>query len=318
MRKITYFVFLISFLLIIPEYHAQLTVGVSPPLLDLGELEPGTSRIARFYLVTSSEEKFFVYMNPTKGGISTLMTSKYKDFVYNYSEEDISSWVEFLSNPVELKEPKERQITKAGVPIAGAREIIFILKIPDDAEPGYHWGTINLNPTTFEGAPSMITIKAVAPLKFIFKVPGKAIREGKILEISSGNYGVDGRLMVNVYFQNTGTVTMGVGPGSVNVFDERGSVGSLRTNFNYIKPGETATFYGFWFPEDIELGKYDATAKIDYVTGSAFKQSFIDVYKRPTLPVGKVVEEEFIFPWWVVVIIFIVVVIIALIYYYKS
>lgn len=317
MRKISYFIFLVSFLLIIPEYHAQLTVGVSPPILDLGEVEPGTSKIARFYVVTSSEEKFFVYMKPTKGDISTFMTSKYKDFVSNYSEEDISSWIKFLNNPVELKEPEERQITKAGVPIAGAREVIFILKVPDDAEPGYHWSTISLDPTTHQGAPSMIAIKAVVPLKLIFKVSGNAIREGKILEISSGNY-VHGELLVNVYFQNTGTITLGAGPGSVEIFDERGSLGSVTTNFNYVKPGETIKFFGSWLPKDIEYGKYNATAKIGYVTGSATKKSVIDVYERPTPPVGKVIEEEFVFPSWAIVLIFIVVVIIALIYYYKS
>jgi hypothetical protein len=318
MRKIILFVLLISFMLLMPEYRAQLAVGVSPPILDLGEIEPGTSKIARFYLVTSSEEKFIVYMTPTKDDISTFMTTKYKDFVYNYSEEDIGSWVEFLSNPVELEKPQEGQTTKAGVPIVGAREIIFILKVPKNAEPGYHSGIINLNPTGSHEAPSMITIKAVVPLKFIFKVPGKAIREGKILEISSGNYESDNRLNVIIYFQNTGTVTMGVGPAVVNIFDERGLLDSLSSNFDYVKPGKIATFSGFWFPKDIKLGRYNATAKIDYFTGSVSKQSFIDVYERPTPPVGKVVEKEFVFPWWMIALLFIVVVIIALIYYYKS
>jgi len=317
MRKIIYFVFITSFLFIIPAYNAQLSVGVSPPVLDLGEVKPGTSRIARFYLVTSSKDKFFVHMTPTQDDISTFKTTEYKDFVYNYSEENVISWVEFLSNPVELKEPQQKQRTKAGAPITGAREIIFILKVPEDAESGYHSGKISLDPTNFKGAPSMFAIKAVVPLKFVFKVPGKAIREGKIFEISSGNY-VDDKLFVNVYFQNTGTVTMGVGPGSVDIFDERGSLGSLSTNFAYVKPGETVTFSGFWFPEDVELGEYNAIATIGYFTGSVSKQSVIDVYKRPAPPVGKVVEEEFVFPWWAIILIFIVVVIIALYKYYKS
>jgi hypothetical protein len=314
MQKIIYFIIIVSFLLLIPEYHAQLSVGVSPPILDLSEVESGTSKIARFYLVTSSKEKFFVYMSSTKDDINTF-ANQYKDFIYNYSEEDVSSWVEFLSNPVELKETSEGQNTKAGVPITGAREIIFILKVPKNAEPGYHSGVINLNPTNFKGAPSMIAIKSVVPLKFIFKVPGKAIREGKILEISSGNY-VNNKLSANVYFQNTGTVTMYVGPAVVNIFDERGLLDSLSTNFNYVKPNQMFTFSGSWLPK--EFGKYNATAKIDYFTGSAFKQSIIDVYKQPTAPTGKAVEEEFVFPWWIVVLLFIVIVTIALIYYYKS
>ncbi len=317
MKKIIFFIFLVSLLLIIPEYNAQLTVGVSPPILDLGELEPGTSKIAKFYLITSSKEKFFVYMNPVKIDIDTFMTTNYKDFINNYSEEDVHTWVEFLSNPVELKEIQEGQNTNAGIPIAGAREIIFILKVPKNAEPGYHYGMINLNPTTFEEAPSMVTIKAVVPLKFVFKIPGKAIREGKILEISSGSY-VDDKLYANVYFQNTGTVTIGVGPASVYIFDERGSLSSLSTNFDFVKPGETKIFSGFWFPKDIKLGRYNATAKINYFTGSAYKQSFIDVYERQMTPSGRVIEKEFVFHWWVIVLIFIVIAIIALLYYYKS
>ena len=78
MQKVSCFIFTISFLLIIPEYHAQLTVGVSPPVLYLGEIEPGTSKIARFYLVTSSQEKFFVYMTSTKDDIRIFKNTKYR------------------------------------------------------------------------------------------------------------------------------------------------------------------------------------------------------------------------------------------------
>jgi hypothetical protein len=282
----------------------------------LGEIEPGTSKIARFYLVTPSEEKIFVYMSTSKSDIRIFKNTKYKDFVYNYSEEDIRPWIEFLSNPVELNPPLKKQTTEAGVPITGAREIIFMLKVPEDAESGYHSGKINLNPVGSE--PSMFTIKAVVPLQFMFKVPGEAVREGKILEISSGNYGIDGRLNMNVYFQNTGTVTMYVGPGTIEILDERGPIGSVSTNFAYVEPGETTAFSGFWFPENIELGNYNAKATLNYFTGSTSKQSSIDVYKKTTPPVGKVVEEEFVLPWWGVVLIFIIVVVIALIYYYKS
>lgn len=314
MRKIIYFVLFVSFLLIIPGYHAQLSVGVSPGVLDLGEIEPGTSKIARFYLVTSSKEKFFVRMESVKADINTFTTSKYKDFIHNYSEEDITSWVEFLNNPVELAPPGESQTTKAGVPITGSREVIFILRVPDDAEPGYHSGVINLNPKNFKGAPSTITIKAVVPLKFIFKIPGKATREGKILEINPGTY-VGDKLYVNVFFQNTGTVTMGVGPGRIYISDEIDQSVSLPTNFAYVEPGETKIFSGTWSPEDI--GEYNATANINYFTGAAFKESIIDVYKRPAPPVGRVVEEEFVFPPWALILLFISVVIIALYIYYK-
>jgi len=317
MRKIIYFVLIISFLVLISKCHAQLTVGVSPAVLDLGEIEPGTSKIARFYLVTTSEEKFFVYMKPNKGNIRTFTIDKYKDYINNYSEEDASSWVEFLRNPVEMEEPLNKETTKIGAPINGAREVIFILKIPEDAEPGYHSGRIDLEPTTFEGAPSMISIKAVAPLIFIFKVPGTAIREGKILEISSGDYTPDGRLKLNIYFQNTGTITLHA-TGSAEIWDDRGKLDSMGTNFAGVEPGKIVNFVGFWSPKNMEIGKYNATARIDYVTGSAFKQSIIDVYKPPTPPIGKVIEEEFVFPWWAIILIFIVIVLIALVYYYKS
>lgn len=316
MKKLIY-VSVILFALLIPKSFSQLTVGVSPQILDLGEIEPGISKIARFYLVTSSKEKFFVYMKSTRDDIRTFTNDKYKDHINNYSEEDTNSWIEFLNNPVELQETVEKKTTKAGVPITGAREIIFILNVPENAEPGYHSGRIDLNPTSFGGSPSMLSIKAVVPLIYVFRVPGRAIREGKILDVSSGDYGTDGRLNLKIYFQNTGTVTLKT-IGSAQIFDNRGILDSLSTNLDFVEPGKTVVFSGFWFPGNLKIGKYNATAELDYTTGLATKKSFIEVYERPVMPVAKVVEEEFIFPWWTMILIFIVIIIIAIYLYYKN
>jgi hypothetical protein len=297
---------------IIPGINAQ-SVGVSPPVLNLGEIQPGTSKIVTFYVVTVSEEVLLVRLGKTKGNIDMLKKEEYKNVITNYSEQDILPWIEFISNPVELTKNEETSKTKAGSTIKGAREVNFILKVPKDAEPGYHMGVITLDPLIPQtGRP--ITIKAVVPFTFIFKIPGKAIRDGKIFEVSSGGY-YNYDLIIDIFFQNTGTVTISTLPIEIKIFDKKNNlIDSLSSRIVYVKPGEMMHLTANWDVKDVELGIYNARVKIDYITGYAFKESTIEVYEKPQMIPARIVEKEFAFPWWVVVIIGLIV-IIAYIYY---
>jgi hypothetical protein len=297
--------------LFVPVIHAQ-SVGVSPPVLDLGELKPGTSKIATFYLITISKEVSLVQLTKVKGNIDFLMKDEYKNKLLNYSEENILPWIEFINNPVELKKTDNSLKTKTGANIRGAREVNFIINVPKNAEPGYHMGMINLNPLTSESG-KMFTIKAVVPLTFIFKVPGKAVRDGRILEVSSGSYSSNG-LILDIFFQNTGTVSMNALPVEIKIFDKNGNlIETVYSPYAYTKPGELKHITAFWDVKDVEYGQYKVNATIDYSSGHVFKESTIEVYERPEMPLARVVEKEFVFPWWVLVIL--IVVIGAYIYY---
>ena len=294
---------LVFFSILISKCNAQLSVGVSPPLIDLGEIQPGASKIGRFNVITVSKEISIVRLSASKGNIDYFM-NKYGDLGYNYSEEDISSWVEFISNPVKLEKSSESSTTKGGGKISGASEVIFILHVPKDAEPGYHSGLIDLYPIIPESS-RPITIQSISPLIFIFKVPGKALREGKIMDLSSGSY-YPGRLNLNVYFKNTGTVTIQLKPAKINVFgDDNKTIASLTSDSSFVKPGEIKRLTAFWPMKEVKIGTYNVTARIDYTTGYAFKKSIVEVYKPPIIP-GRVVEKPSVFPWWILIIFFLI------------
>ena len=300
MREMKLFILsLLVFLLLFPESNAQLSVGVSPPSLDLGEIEAGTSKIVKFNVVTVSKEISVVRLSATRGS-TDLITRK--DILLNLSEEDTSSWVEFISNPVKLK--KTETSLRTGGRIRGTNEITFILHVPKDAEPGYHIGLINLHPV-IPASSRMLTIQSIVPLTFIFKVPGKAVREGRIMELSSGRYN-HGRLAVNVYFKNTGTVTLRPKPAKIEIFDENNKpLASLMTDYQVIKPGEIKRLTAFWSVNGIKIGDYNATAEVNYLTGISRKESTIQLYK-PSLPPARVIEKPTRFPWWVLALIVII------------
>jgi ribosome-binding ATPase YchF (GTP1/OBG family) len=56
----------------------RLFVGVSPPIVNLGELERGTTNLVKFYVVTVSEEPLLVYLEPEKGLIEYLSGDDFK------------------------------------------------------------------------------------------------------------------------------------------------------------------------------------------------------------------------------------------------
>jgi hypothetical protein len=298
--------------LFVQGIHAQ-SVGVSPPVLDLGEIRPGESKIATFYVITISEGISLVQLTKEKANIDFLKKNEYKDKLLNYSEEDILPWIEFINNLVELKKTDNSLKTKTGSSIRGAKEVNFIINVPKNAEPGYHMGMINLNPITSESG-KMFTIKAIAPLTFIFKIPGKAIREGRIFEVSSGSYSNNG-LILDIFFQNTGTVSMNALPAEIKIFGKNGnSIWTVYSSYAYTRPGELKHITALWDVKGVEYGKYNANATIDYSSGYAFKESTIEVYERPEMPLPRVVEKGFVFPWWVLIIL---IVIIAAYIYYK-
>jgi hypothetical protein len=233
----------------------------------------------------------------------------------NYSEQDILPWIEFIKNPVEVTKTEEKSTTKAGSTIKGATEINFIIKVPKNAEPGYHMGIITLDPLTRKTGRT-ISIKGVVPFTFIFKVPGKAVRDGKIFEVTSSGYSGD-FLNIDIFFQNTGTVTITTLPTYIKIFDKKNNnIDSFTWSALYLKPGEMQHLTAHWDVRNVEFGVYDAEVKIDYISGYASKKSTIELHERLQMPPARVVEKEFVFPWWVVAILALIVIIAYI--YYKS
>lgn len=282
----------------------EFSVGVSPSILDAGEIERGSSKILSFYIVTVSEEELLVQLASMEGKLDFFNKPDYKDLVFNYSEEDSSKWVEFLRNPVELKPTGETLETTGGGIIKAWKEVNFILTVPEGADPGYH--NLMISPLPFvtsevEGRMG-VAIRAVTDIPILFKVPGTAIRKGTILDVSSGNYAGD-RLEINTFFQNTGTVTVSARAGPIEIYDKYGRlIETLRSNLAYVKPGETEILKSYLDIKDLDLGEYDVIANVSYGTGYASKQSTIIIYERPAVVEPAPPEELPQFPLWLLII----------------
>jgi len=291
------------FLILFPStVLSQLNIGVSPGFMDLGEMERESSRIVSFYIVSVSDENLIVAMSATKGNERLFERSGYRDKLLNYSEEDPSDWVDFINNPVILK-PNESTIN--GRPtIKGWKEVKFILRIPEDAEPGYHVLTIYFDPRAAPEYDKPVVIKTIIPLNVIFKVPGPAIREGKILDITRGGY-VNDKLELNIFFENTGTTTMLAHGDIVRIYDGDEEIKALPSTFNLMKPDEIKIFKAYWDTKGLDLKDYRVTANFSYRTGTAFKESTINLYELP--PTAYVVKE-YVFPWWWVLISIIIII----------
>ena len=291
--KILYLVFLM--IITFNFCHAQVTVGVSPPVLDLGEINEGETKIAKFNVITSSQDTLIVRLEAVRGKADFFTPSNYWQYLSNYSEEDTKTWISFLSNPVEL-EPTNIP----GTSIKSAREVSFILSVPEDAEPGYHTAYIMLDPKSAKQTTKPISIRTVFPLTVLFKVPGEALREGKIYDTTLSGTSQDTTYFTTI-FQNKGTVTILITSGDIRVYNSSGNqIAVASVPSTYVKPGETKSIRSL-INTALQPGEYKLQTIVYFSSGYVEKNSTINVTeKTPAAP--KTIEKQK-FPWWIIIII---------------
>ncbi|MBU5688682.1 MAG: hypothetical protein KQA41_00425 [Candidatus Aenigmarchaeota archaeon] len=293
-------------LFFIPNIYSQVTVGVSPPVLDLGEIDRGETKIAKFNVITSTQDTLIVRLEATRGKVDFFSPNNYLEYLSNYSEEDTKTWISFVSNPIDL-EP----VNLPGTNIKSSKEVTFILKVPENAEPGYHTAYIMLDPKTPKQSTKPIAIRTVFPLTVLFKVPGEAIRDGKIYETNFLGKDKDTSYF-NTIFQNTGTVTILITSGEIRIYNNTEDyIASAYIPSTYVNPGETKNIRSLTslaLPE----GSYKLQTIVYYSSGIAEKNSTIFVTKPS---VSYEIKEKEKFPWWLIIII--ILVMLLAYYWYK-
>ena len=285
--------------------------GISPGLIDLGELERGSNKIVKFYIITSPDESILLKLDAEEGNIDLFESGPFNHLFSEYSEQPVSSRVKFITNPVEIK-PGEELKTIGGI-LKNVKEVNFILNIPDDAEPGYHLLSIRPSPTVPTGqGPVGVNIVAVIPLTVIFRVPGKAVREGRILDIVSG--GLSGnRLVLNIYFQNKGTVTISSRANDIKFYDNSSKlIFSSISNLDRLKPNEVKALKAYIYVSDLDFGTYNVSTNVNFLTGYVSKVSMVTFEKASIVEPTISKKEEF--PYFVILIILIIIIISYAIY----
>jgi len=310
MKFCVYFAFFILFfscLSLKSVAQPQLFVGVSPSIINLGELERGTTNLVKFYVVTVSEEPFLVYLNVENGKLD-FFDSNYNNLIVNYSEEDTASWIKFLNNPVELK-PQNESLKTDYETIKSWREVDLLLEVPKNAEPGYHLIKVKPNPSEISGTSGRVgaNVVAITSVNIIFNVSGEAKRDGIILDATAERYKTN-ELELNTYFQNIGTTTI-TAKAVQNIYDKNGNfIKTIASPREAVKPKEIKIFNSSLPLDGLSLGDYNVLNTVSYTTDSAYKNSTISITSEILAMQPKAGE----LPFWL--FIFIIVIIALMIY----
>lgn len=241
-------------------------VGVSPLVLDLGEIERGREIVSEFFIVTASTEELLVKLEARRGPPEFFEKPAYSGLVQEYSEEDSSSWLLFPSNPVVLA-PQEEALSTPGGTIRGWRKINFVVKIPDGAEPGYHLVSIQPSPYVSPGKALGVNIVAISAVNLLFRVPGEAVRSGQVLDVAAGKY--DGKEAVaGVFFKNTGTVTVSAQAQNAVLYGGNSTLSGPKSSGIYYVPAQATQNIDVLFSsENIPAGTYEFFSEVHYITG---------------------------------------------------
>mgnify|MGYP000137060334 CR=1 FL=1 len=304
MKKLLIFYLFLALLFSVKVSISQkYTVGVSPPFIDLGEVERGETKSVKFYIVSPSNDEMLVKLIEHQDNID-FVNSYNSTLIANYSEEDISSWIRYFSNPVVLR-PQNQPLQTAIGKVTNWMEVNFLLSIPKNAEPGYHSFSIqpDLEFTGQAGGQVGVGIVAVTKVNIIFKIPGEAIRRGEIVDVlGDGN-------KVRIFFKNTGTVTMKVvASGEIYHRNKTYSFSSAR---EIVKPNELKEIVAF-INEPLQ-GTFDSKVVVDFTSDKVEKKVGINFVKAP-VEISKPIDFTFL----IYVIIAIVIILIARWIYEKS
>jgi len=296
---------LIFALFVVASYaDDRLFVGVSPPVVDLGEVGRGTTNLVKFYIVTISENPILVRLEAENGRLD-FFDNNYIDSIFNFSEEDTASWVKFLSNPVELK-PQNETLTTNYESIKGWREVDFLIEIPLNAESGYH--LIRVKPTPIETSvtkePVGANVIAITSINVIFNIFGEAKREGVILD-STSEY-ESNNLQINTFFKNIGTTTI-TARAIQRIYDNNSNfVTEVASSKQFVKPNEMKNLNSFLPLTSLSAGDYQVLTTVSYTTDSAYKNSTIFISPEAILIKPKAEELS----TWVFIIIIIIIAIV--------
>ena len=309
-KPVSFWFISLSMMILLSTTSYSLGIGVSPGVIDLGDVPRGKEVAVSFYIISNTREPLPVTLSYVPVHRDVLFKEKSDPYVMipaEVSEEDISSWIEFPQNPYILDPNNVKVITLPdGTSIKYNRKATFILKVPKDAEPGYHAGAINIIPklrVETSGGAGVATV-GITRLICVFRVPCVAERKGTIIDFEAEREAKN-RVRIDVLFKNTGTTTITARLSELQIKDNEGNVIDLLAgSATRIAPGDTVVLHGFWTSsEEIPSEKVRVEAKVDYITGQVTKE---DVIKIPAEIVAKVQERaspKRKIPWWFLMII---------------
>ena len=289
-RRKHFFILLTSFFIVASPFSVlaqeRMSITLTPPLFRLS-LSPGESWPSSVKLVNVNDYDLTVYATTMdftdKGGKGT--PEFFPASEDPNSPHSLGSWITVPTGPVI-------------VPRGTTKDIPFSVHIPEGAEPGGHYGAIQVGtvPVEERGKSGVSVGSQVASLFFI-RVAGAVTEAAEIRDFfSTSKYvgSADQNFILSV--ENTGNVHIQP-QGEIlikNMWGKvRGSVAiNKETNFGNVLPNSSRTFEFLWDGEEnlFDIGLYTAEVSVAY--GEDARQS---LYRKTSF---------WIIPWKPVSILF--------------
>lgn len=256
---------------------SAVSVGVAPSSINLGTAERGETVSGSVYLTLDGLENRFL-VRPTYQ--STSSGTYELDLAANYSTEtanrnDFRSWISFPTSGQPVDPSTSRSVGGTTV----ESEVPFNITVPNDAEPGWYVGKINVNPQISRNPGSgSLSIRAVARPTVMFRVPGEVRRSAEVVE-SRGFRTGDSLGTATVRLENTGTVSAHLSQGDVDIRGPDGlEINASDSGDVVLEPGETQTVPVSWETSStLPAGNYEVQGTYNYMTGAVFVDQTVQI-----------------------------------------
>lgn len=269
MSRKTVILFAVIFML--GSVSALSSIGTAPGYQDLGTIERGETRETEFYITSDASAPFEL-----NAGFSDPLYSRIfegdNEIESEFSHEDIEPWVDFPGNPY-LITPNDTSVRNLdnGAPVTSEGTVNVEISVPQDAEPGYRAGMLNLNPVSQDSSDTFGAANyGIARPTFSFRVPGEVEREIDIEGVRARRIGDDAAQIV-AEFRNTGTVTTRMDGKTISVLNEANQeVGQVTFSMRELAPGEIVREDVTWTGDNVEGGEYHLEGTMNFMTGNFY------------------------------------------------
>ncbi|MBU1663341.1 DUF916 domain-containing protein [Patescibacteria group bacterium] len=193
------FIFTISLALALCLYITTVNaLTISPPLIEI-DANPGEVVKKTIKIITDANTQGIYY--PSVANFTARGEEGEPRFLEQSEQEEVKSyaladWIEIDQSPVGLKKNEKAEVS-------------FTVKVPDNAEPGGHYGVIffSTQPPTFEQGQTAIGVVGKLGSLILVRVAGDIKEQGNLLEFGASNT-IYNRLPIEftTRFGNTGNV----------------------------------------------------------------------------------------------------------------
>jgi len=254
--------------ILLSSLAASASVGTAPSSFNFGEVEPGESIEKDIYVRTNFNEEFYVNPSVSTGPSNDIFSRTIGSEV---SEADIDDWIDLENEAFIDPNNTETYQLSDGDSVNANGHFNFRLDVPSNAEPGYYFGRIRLNPqVSEEGAGAGTTNWGETRPTLRFRVSGQAERSIEVTDINGIRIGED-QVQLIMQLQNTGTVTTRLDGGNLSILDEEGyEIDEVNVPSATLAPGEVAEVDRTWRYDGLEGGNYQVDGLGDYRTGETY------------------------------------------------